>query len=350
MEQLFAIGVALGLHFSFQSRVVRTELFVLGPAQPLCSFLVAISIVLYILPTCSILSLGVLFFKETCLLLLSLSLLFLLGRGCLLAGFFLLCRSFFLRGLRFGRSTFKQFVFQGPEWVIEKFPDVILLLSDIDQDPAFLHEPLLVNFFVAEAQQHEIEYCRFEVFLVEVVLELFLHSPHVGEGELAILDAVGNELVSQPGQLALQVDIGVQHVHEDGLQLGGADVGAKVIVLHDVEEESARVDMLQIDVLVVFDEDFFEEGDELALADLAVERQVRQLVEPFIQGIHRHGLLGLVLLVIFELRCQDIQYDVNFFVDFLLQAFERAILFDVCEKDIDGLVFHIEVFALEETQ
>lgn len=188
------------------------------------------------------------------------------------------------------------------------------------------------------------------MFLVEVVLELFLESPHVGEGEFAILDAVGNELVSQPDQFALQIDIGVQHVHEDGLQLGGGYVGAKVIVLDDVEEESARVDMLQIDVLVMLDEDFFEESYELALADLAIERQVRQLVEPFIKRIHQHGLLGLVLLVILQLCCQDIQDDLNFFVDLLLQAFERAVLFDVCEKDIDGLVFHIEVFTLEEGQ
>ena len=63
--------------------------------------------------------------------------------------------------------------------------------------------------------------------------------------------------------------------------------------------------MLQIDVFVLSNEDLLVEGDELSLADLAIEGQVGQFVEPFIQSIRQNGLLGLVLLVVLQLHCQD---------------------------------------------
>ena len=105
--------------------------------------------------------------------------------------------------------------------------------------------------------------------------------------------------------MALHINSRVDHVIKDAVNFGGGDIRSKVIFFDDFKEESAGVDMLQIDVFVLSNEDLLEEGDELSLADLAIEGQVGQFVEPFIQSIRQNGLLGLVLLVVLQLHCQD---------------------------------------------
>ena len=88
--------------------------------------------------------------------------------------FFYAYWSLLRRSLHLDRPALKQFLIYGPQRVVEQFPDVVMKLSNVNQDLAFLHEPLGLNFFLAEAEKEEIEYCRFEVFIGEVPLELFM--------------------------------------------------------------------------------------------------------------------------------------------------------------------------------
>jgi hypothetical protein len=108
--------------------------------------------------------------------------LFLLLQNCPFFGFLYICFHIFFyaywsllrRSLHLDRPAFKQFLIYGPQRVVEQFPDGVMILSNVHQDLAFLHEPLGFNFFLAEAEKEEIEYCRFEVFIGEVPLELFM--------------------------------------------------------------------------------------------------------------------------------------------------------------------------------
>lgn len=55
--------------------------------------------------------------------------------------------------------------------------------------------------------------------------------------------------------------------------------------------------MVEVYVLIVLNKYFFEEGDELGLADLSVEGKMCQFIEPFIKSIGDDFSSSLILLV-----------------------------------------------------
>ncbi len=92
----------------------------------------------------------------------------------------------------------------------------------------------------------------------------------IRESKLASPPAINHQTITQLAQICLSLWT-VDNIGEESLQLAGGDVRAVVEGLNDVEEESTGMDVLQVHVLVMVDEDLFEEGSELVAGYLAAE-------------------------------------------------------------------------------